>query len=127
MLINQNFIVNHFLRCWLRHFTEEKVHYDGTGIYGWTIKQDRPFTEEKVHCDGTGIYGWTIKQDRKVATSRLIEQAIVKFCHLSTSLLQLFLRFFSDDLPYFQSIFKGEEGGHGYSFAVFDSVVIFGV
>ena len=47
----------------------------------------------------------------------------MKFCHLSTSLLQLFLRFFSDDLPYFQSIFKGEEGGHGYSFAVFDSVV----
>lgn len=35
--------------------------------------------------------------------------------YLSTSLLQLFLRFFSDDLPYFQSIFKGEEGGHGYS------------
>lgn len=35
--------------------------------------------------------------------------------YLSTSLLQLFLMFFSDDLPYFQSIFKGEEGGHGYS------------
>ena len=104
MQINQNFIVNHFLRCWLRHFTEEKVH-----------------------CDGTGIYGWTIKQDRKLASIRLIEQAIVKFCYLSTSLLQLFLRFFSDDLPYFQSIFTGEEGGHGYSFAVFDSVVIFGV
>ena len=75
MQINQNFIVNHFLRCWVRHFTEGNVH-----------------------CDGTGIYGWTIKQDRKVATKRLIEQAVVKFYYLSTSLLQLFLRFFSDDV-----------------------------
>ena len=49
------------------------------------------------------------------------------FCYLSTSLLQLFLRFFSEDLPYFQLIFKGDEGGHGYSFAGSDSVVIFGV
>lgn len=108
MQINQNFIVNHFLRCWVRHFTEGNVL-----------------------CDGTGIYGWTIKQDRKVATNRLIEQAVVKFYYLSTSLLQLFLRFFFWWIAlfhcYFKSIFKWKEVGLGYSFAGFDSVVIFGV